>query len=78
MTDALGFLGLTLNLTSMAMKNILYLRSLSLIANAIYIIYGLIIGAIPIIIGSFIAVIIHTVNIYKLKHTKQGALLDSQ
>lgn len=67
MTDALGFLGLTLNLTSMAMKDILYLRSLSLVANSIYCVYGLIIQAMPIVIGSLIAVIIHAVYIYKLK-----------
>lgn len=71
MINALGFLGLTLNLTSMAMKDILYLRVLSLIANSIYIAYGLLIGATPIVIGSFIAVTIHAVNIYKLKQSKQ-------
>jgi hypothetical protein len=70
MTNALGFLALTLNLTSMAMKEILYLRSLSLIANSIYIVYGFLIGAAPIITGSFVAVIIHSVSIYRLKHPK--------
>lgn len=63
MTDALGFLGLILNLTSMAMKDILHLRVLSMIANSIYCVYGLIIGAMPIIVGSLIAVIIHAVYI---------------
>jgi hypothetical protein len=72
MINALGFLALTLNLTSMTMKNILYLRVLSLIANALYIIYGLLIGAAPIIAGSFVAVVIHAVSIYKLKHPKQS------
>jgi hypothetical protein len=71
MTTALGFLGLTLSLSSMAMKNILYLRFLSLTANAIYIVYGALLGAIPIIVGSIIAVLIHSVNIYKLKHPKE-------
>ena len=78
MVDALGFFGLILNLTSMAMKDILYLRFLSLAANTIYIVYGSIIGAIPIIIGSFIAVIIHAVSIYKLKHTKHAALSNAK
>jgi hypothetical protein len=73
MINALGFLGLTLNLTSMVMKDILYLRLLSLTANAVYIIYGLLIGATPIVVGSFIAIIIHSVNIYRLKST-QGKL----
>jgi hypothetical protein len=71
MTNALGFLALTLNLTSMAMKDILYLRVLSLLANTIYILYGLLIGAAPIVTGSFVAVIIHSVSIYRLKHPKQ-------
>ncbi|NOT93885.1 hypothetical protein [Ferruginibacter sp.] len=78
MTDILGFLGLILNLTSMAMKDVLHLRILSMIANSIYFVYGLIIGAMPIIVGSLIAVIIHAVYIYKLKHTKQVRLVNTK
>jgi len=74
MTNALGFLALTLNLTSMAMKDILYLRVLSLLANTIYIVYGLLIGAAPIVTGSFVAVVIHSVSIYRLKNSKQITL----
>jgi hypothetical protein len=74
MTNALGFLALTLNLTAMTMKGILYLRVLSLVANAIYIVYGLLLGAAPIIAGSTIAVIIHSVSIYRLKHPRQITL----
>jgi hypothetical protein len=74
MTNALGFLALTLNLTAMTMKDILYLRVLSLVANTIYIIYGLLLGAAPIVAGSFVAVVIHAVTIYRLKHPKQIAL----
>jgi hypothetical protein len=71
MTNALGFLALTLNLTAMAMKDILYLRVFSLVANALYIIYGLLLGAAPIVTGSFVAVVIHSITIYRLKHAKQ-------
>jgi hypothetical protein len=71
MTNALGFLALTLNLTAMTMKDILYLRVLSLVANALYIIYGLLLGAAPIVTGSFVAVVIHSITIYRLKHAKQ-------
>jgi hypothetical protein len=74
MTNALGFLALTLNLTSMTMKDILHLRILSLTANAIYITYGLLIGAAPIIMGSFIAVVIHAVSIYRLKRPKANGI----
>jgi CHASE2 domain-containing sensor protein len=52
------------------MKEILYLRILSLLANAVYIVYGSLIGAIPIVVGSSIAVGIHAVNIYRLKNPK--------
>lgn len=71
MTNALGFLALTLNLTSMAMKDLLTLRSLSLVANSIYIVYGFLISSPPIITGSFVAVVIHAVSIYRLKHPRQ-------
>ncbi len=74
MTNALGFLALTLNLTSMAMKDILHLRVLSLLANTLYIVYGLLMGAVPIVIGSFVAVVIHSVGIYRLRHPKQITL----
>lgn len=67
MIDALGFVALSLNLTSMAMKDILHLRTLSLIANGIYVVYGSLIGAVPIIVGSSIAVGLHAVNLYRLK-----------
>ena len=71
MTDALGFVALTLNLTSMAMNDIFYLRLLSLIANGIYIVYGSLIGAVPIIVGSCVAVTLHAVNLYRLKKRPQ-------
>lgn len=71
MINALGFLGLILNLISMTMKDIFFLRFLSLAANTIYFVYGLLIGATPIIVGSAIAVIIHAARIYKLKQQKQ-------
>jgi hypothetical protein len=77
MTSALGFLGLILNLASMTMKSILYLRLLSLIANTIYFIYGLLIAETPIIVGSLIAVIIHAVSIYNLNRTQQITLTNS-
>ena len=73
MITALGFLGLTLSLTSMAMKEILYLRVLSLLANAVYIVYGSFIGALPVVVGSCIAVGIHSVNIYRLRNPKHVA-----
>jgi hypothetical protein len=73
MINALGFIALCLNLTSMTMKNFMYLRILSLTANSIYILYGFLIDALPIILGSMVAVVIHAVGIYRLKKEKQAS-----
>jgi hypothetical protein len=50
----------------MSMKNILILRILSAVANFIYIIYGLFLGAPPLIIGGAIVIVIHGYHIHKL------------
>lgn len=52
--------------------NIYILRSISAIANFIYILYGILINAIPIIIGCTIAVALHTYRLNKLKTKKYG------
>lgn len=70
MINALGFLALSLNLTSMSMRDMMYLRVLSLTANALYFIYGLLIKSPPIMTGSLIAVVIHSISIYRMKQTK--------
>lgn len=64
-------MGLLLNLSSMAMKEVLYLRILSLCANIIYIIYGLLLQATPFIIGCTIAVGIHVYHISKIFKSKR-------
>lgn len=64
--DLLGYLGIIINLVSMGMKSTLHLRSLSTLANAIYIIYGVLIAAPPVYIGCSIAVILHLYHIRKL------------
>lgn len=71
MIHILGFIGLAINLLSMAMKNILTLRILSAIANFIYIIYAIIIESPPLVIGCAIAVIIHCYHIVKLIKEKK-------
>jgi hypothetical protein len=42
--DFIGYTALVINLTSMAMRNILLLRGFSAVANFIYVIYGVILG----------------------------------
>jgi hypothetical protein len=62
----LGLAALGFSLLAMMMKNILILRILSAVANFIYIIYGLFLGAPPLIIGGAIVIVIHGYHIHKL------------
>jgi len=74
----IGYIALGLNLTSMTMKNILYLRVLSLIANFLYLIYGVLLNAPPLIIGCTIAMFIHSYFIYKIKKEKKVLEIQSK
>lgn len=62
--DIIGYSALVINLYSMSVKGEYKLRLISAIANFIYIIYGILLNAFPIIIGCSIAVTLH---IYRLK-----------
>ena len=66
MIDLLGYGALVLNLVSMAMKNVLRLRIFSLIANVLYLIYGIYLPAPPFILGCSIAIGLHAYHIYLL------------
>ncbi|RNL94538.1 hypothetical protein ED312_01595 [Sinomicrobium pectinilyticum] len=70
--DAVGYLGLGINLISMALDGEKKLRVFSLVANSIYIIYGCFLVAFPIIIGSSIAVALHTLRLRKLSTRKKN------
>ena len=63
--DMLGYTALVINLLSMSMGSVIKLRVLSALANAIYIVYGLLIYALPIVIGCSIAVALHSFHIYR-------------
>lgn len=65
--DIIGYIALITNLYSMSKNNEFKLRFLSLIANSIYIVYGALMNALPIIIGSSIAVLLHTYHIKRVK-----------
>ncbi|KYG73718.1 hypothetical protein AWW68_13630 [Roseivirga spongicola] len=73
MIHIIGYSALGINLLSMTMKNILMLRVLSLIANMIYIAYGILLNAPPFIIGCGIAVLIHGFHIIKIQKSKKAA-----
>lgn len=72
----IGYTALLLNTFSMTMKNVLYLRVFSLLANLIYIFYGILLGVPPMIIGCALAIIIHSYRIYKLKKEKHQPQID--
>lgn len=76
MVHMIGYLALLLNTISMTMKNVLYLRVISLLANSIYIFYGILLGVPPMIIGCAVAIIIHAYRIYKLLKEKKAAVLN--
>ena len=68
--DAIGYFGLALNLYSMSTKGEYKLRAVSLIANVIYIFYGSLISATPIIVGCTIAVFLHGYHLRRLRIKK--------
>ncbi len=70
--DSIGYAGLIINLYSMSTKGEYKLRLISLIANAIYILYGALISANPIIIGCTIAVLLHGYHIRRLRIKKKS------
>jgi len=70
--DCIGYGGLAINLYSMSTKGEYKLRLISLIANAIYILYGVLISAIPIILGCTIAVLLHGYHLKRLQIKKNG------
>jgi hypothetical protein len=65
--DCIGYGGLVINLYSMSTKGEYKLRLISLIANVIYILYGALISAAPIIVGCTIAVFLHGYHIRRLR-----------
>ncbi len=68
--DCIGYGGLVINLYSMSTKGEYKLRFISLIANIIYILYGALISATPIIVGCTIAVLLHAYHIRRLRIIK--------
>jgi len=70
--DCIGYGGLVINLYSMSTKGEYKLRLISLIANVIYILYGTLISAAPIIVGCTIAVFLHGYHLRRLKIKKNS------
>ena len=73
--DIIGYAGLGLNLYSMYAKGEFKLRVFSVFANLVYIVYGLLIQAFPIVIGCSIAVVLH---VYRLKSLTTNAYVEDK
>jgi len=69
--EGIGYAGLIINLYSMSTKGEYKLRLISLIANVVYILYGALISANPIIVGCTIAVFLHGYHIRRLLINKK-------
>ncbi len=70
MTHLVGYCALALNLLSMTRRKIVYLRILSLLANALYVVYGILLQAPPFIIGCGLAMLIHLYQLYSIYKVK--------
>ena len=68
--DLIGYTGLVLNPYSMYTKGEYKLRLFSTVANVVYIVYGLLIHALPIVIGCAIAVVLHTYRLKSILHDR--------
>ncbi len=64
--NSVGYVALVINLCSMTAKGEYRLRFISLIANVLYIFYGILISASPIILGCIVAVLLHAYHIRRL------------
>lgn len=70
LVDLIGYTALITNLFSMSKNNEFKLRLLSLVANVMYVVYGVLINALPIVLGCFIAVILHSYHLKRLKNAE--------
>ena len=69
--DFIGYIALLINLYSMSVKGEKRLRFISTLANSLFVVYGILINAIPIIIGSSITIILHCYHLKRIrKHCK--------
>ena len=70
LTDCIGYAAIVINLYSMSTKGEYGLRLISLIANLLFIFYGVLISAYPVVIGGSIAVFLHAYHIRRLRLKK--------
>ena len=66
MVEAIGYCALTMSVLSICMSNMRTFRWLHLISSCLYLAYGILITAWPIIIGALLFMGIHTVRLLKM------------
>lgn len=66
MIEVVGYIALAVSLLSVNMNNMLRFRMFHLLASLIYLVYGCLIGAMPIIIGAALFSLIHCYRIIRL------------
>jgi hypothetical protein len=65
MIEAVGYLGSALVITSLLMTRILRLRVISLMGSTAFLIYGLLIGSVPIVITNVVIMGINTTFLWR-------------
>ncbi len=70
MNEYIGYTALLISLLSVNMSNMLWFRRLHLLASCIYLVYGLLIEAMPLAIGAALFALIHCYRLYKLHKVK--------
>jgi len=65
--DFIGYSAIAINLYSMSSKGEYKLRLVSFVANLIFVVYGSLLGAIPVILGATIAVFLHGFHLIRIK-----------
>lgn len=64
-TELIGYLALAAGIVAMTMKNILTLRIIHSVSAALYVAYGFLMGAQPILVGGSLFLMIHAWKIHR-------------
>mgnify|MGYP001461258406 CR=1 FL=1 len=70
--EVIGYVASILIVASLAMTSVLRLRTLSLLGSIAYVIYGVMLGAWPIVIANAVIALLNIWNIYKVMTSTQG------
>ncbi len=71
MVEAVGYLGSALIVVSLLMTRILRLRVIGLMGSATFLVYGVLIGSVPIIITNIVIMIINVAFLWRATHVTE-------